>query len=173
VLDWVIIQNTNAYEVGFSPAWDAFRKALWVKRSSETEKPLIALNTHDGIKGVYLAGSVHPELISPDSWESDDGFMRKSYGLRLNLDLFYDYRTNVALYPTWQKFLRDHQPKTLIFWGQHDPFFTPAGGEAYLKDLPNAEMHRLNAGHFATEDSLDYIASNIVRFYDEKVKPAN
>jgi pimeloyl-ACP methyl ester carboxylesterase len=172
-LDWVIIQNTNAYDVGLSPAWDAFRKALWVHRSPETEKPLIAFNTHDGIKGVYLAGSAHPELISPDAWESDDGFMRKANGLRLNLDLFYDYRTNVALYPTWQKFLRDRQPKTLIFWGQNDPFFTPAGGEAYLKDLPNAEMHRLNAGHFATEDSLDYIASNIVRFYDEKVNPAN
>ncbi len=172
-LDWVIIQNTNAYEVGFSPAWDAFRKALWVHRSPETEKPLIAFNTHDGIKGVYLAGSAHPELISPDAWESDDGFMRKPNGLRLNLDLFYDYRTNVALYPAWQKFLRDRQPKTLIFWGQNDPFFTPAGGEAYLKDLPNAEMHRLNAGHFATEDSLDYIASNIVRFYDEQVNPAN
>ena len=74
--------------------------------------------------------------------------------MRLNLDLFYDYRTNVELYPQWQKFLRDRQPKTLIFWGQHDLFFTPEGGEAYLKDLPKAEMHRLNAGHFAAEDNL-------------------
>jgi pimeloyl-ACP methyl ester carboxylesterase len=98
-LDWVIIQNTNAYENGFTPAWDAFRKALWINRSTETEAPLAAFNTHDGIKGVYQAGSTHPELISPDSWESDDGFMRKPNGLRLNLELFYDYRTNVELYP--------------------------------------------------------------------------
>lgn len=79
-LDWVIIQNTNAYENGFTPAWDAFRKALWVNRSAATEAPLAAFNTHDGIKGVHQAGSAHPELISPDSWESDEGFMRKPNG---------------------------------------------------------------------------------------------
>lgn len=79
------------------------------------------------------------------------------------------YRTNVALYPQWQEFLRNRQPETLIFWGQNDIFFTPKGGEAYLMDLPNAEIHRLDSGHFAVEDSLDYIARNIVRFYDEKV----
>jgi pimeloyl-ACP methyl ester carboxylesterase len=83
--------------------------------------------------------------------------------------LFYDYRTNVALYPKWQEFLHEHQPKTLIFWGQDDIFFTPEGGEAYLKDLPNAEMHRLDSGHFAVEDCLDEIASNISRFYLERV----
>jgi len=170
-LEWLIIQNTNAYENGLSPAWDAFRKALWVNRSAETEAPLAAFNSHDGIKGVYLAGAAHPELISPDAWESDDGFMRKANGLRLNLDLFYDYRTNVALYPQWQKFLRDHQPRTLIFWGEHDPFFTPEGGEAYLKDLPDAELHRLNAGHFATEDNLPFIAEHIISFYDAHVQP--
>jgi pimeloyl-ACP methyl ester carboxylesterase len=89
--------------------------------------------------------------------------------VRINLDLFYDYRTNVELYPEWQKFLRERQPKTLIFWGQDDVFFTREGGEAFLRDLPAAEMHRLEAGHFAVEDNLDYIANNIKRFYDEKV----
>ena len=170
-LDWLIIQNANTYENGLSPAWDAFRKALWVNRTPETEAPLAAFNAHDGIKGVYLAGAGHPELISPDAWESDDGFMRKPNGLRLNLDLFYDYRTNVPLYPKWQQFLRDHQPKTLIFWGEHDPVFTPEGGEAYLTDLPHAEMHRLNAGHFATEDNLPFIAEHVLAFYDNNVKP--
>lgn len=172
-LDWLIVQNANSYESGLSPAWDAFRKALWVNRSAETEKPLAAFNSHDGIKGVYLAGSAHPELVSPDAWESDDGFMRKQHGLRLNLDLFYDYKTNPPLYPVWQAFLREHQPKTLIFWGEHDPFFTPEGGEAYLTDLPQAEIHRLNAGHFATEDNGPYIAEHIVAFYDKTVKPKN
>jgi pimeloyl-ACP methyl ester carboxylesterase len=87
------------------------------------------------------------------------------------MDLFYDYRTNVTLYPKWQKFLRDQQPKTLIFWGQDDIFFTREGGEAYLKDLPAAEMHRLDSGHFAVEDCIGQIASNIDRFYEAKVRP--
>ena len=168
-LDWLIVQNTNAYEVGFTPAWDGFRGALWKNRSAETEKPLAAFLTHDAIKGIYLHGAKNPELISPDNWESDYGFMQRPNAVRVNLDLFYDYRTNVALYPVWQEFLRKNQPKTIIFWGQTDIFFTPAGGEAYLKDLPNAEMHRLDAGHFAVEDHLDYISKNIHRFYKEKV----
>ena len=170
-LDWVIIQNTNAYEVGFSAAWDAFRKALWVDRSAENEAPLAAFNTAEGIKGVYLAGAGHPELIAPESYESDAAFVARPNNLRVQLDLFYDYRNNVTLYPQWQKLLRERQPKTLIFWGEHDPFFTPEGGEAYLKDLPKAEMHRLNAGHFATEDNLPYIADHIISFYNKQVKP--
>jgi hypothetical protein len=76
-----------------------------------------------------------------------------------------------VLYPQWQKFLRDRQPKTLIFWGQDDVFFTPAGGEAYLRDLPEAELHRLAAGHFAVEDKLDYIANTMIRFYNARVVP--
>jgi hypothetical protein len=87
----------------------------------------------------------------------------------LHLDLFYDYRTNVPLYPKWQQFLRERQPKTIIFWGQDDIFFTREGGEAYLTDLPAAEMHRLEAGHFAVEDHLGYIAAHMRRFYDATV----
>jgi pimeloyl-ACP methyl ester carboxylesterase len=86
--------------------------------------------------------------------------------------LFYDYRTNVEKYPEWQRFLRERQPKTLIFWGQKDIFFTPGGGEAYLRDLPEAEIHRLDSGHFAIEDCLDTIASGIVRYYDRHVATA-
>lgn len=171
-LDWLIIQNANAYEVGLTPAWDGFRKALWVNRSPATEAPLAAFNTAEGIKGVYLAGAGHPELISPDSYRSDAAFVARPGNLRVQLDLFYDYRNNLPLYPVWQSFLRARQPKTLIFWGQHDLFFNPEGGEAYLKDLPKAEMYRLNAGHFATEDNLPFIASHIIKFYDESVKPA-
>lgn len=169
-LDWLIVQNTNAYEEGFTKVWDGLRGALWKNRSPETEKPLEDFLTHDAIKGIYLHGAAHPELISPDNWESDYGLMLRPGAVRLNLDLFYDYRKNVALYPVWQKFLRDNQPKTLIFWGQDDVFFTAAGGEAYLRDLPKAEMHRLNAGHFAVEDNADYIAANMKRFYDRNVK---
>jgi len=168
-LDWLIIQNSNAYEVGFTSAWDGFRGALWKNRSPETEKPLAAFFEHDAIKNMYLHGVRNPDLISPDNWESDYGFMQKPHAVRINLDLFYDYRTNVPLYPQWQAFLRKLQPKTIIFWGQNDLFFTAQGGEAYLKDLPNAEMHRLDSGHFAVEDNLDYISNNIHRFYSEKV----
>jgi pimeloyl-ACP methyl ester carboxylesterase len=171
VLEWLIIQNTNAYEVGFTAAWDGLRGALWKNRSPETEKPLTGFLEHGTIKSIYLHGARNPALISPDNWESDYGFMRRPQAVRPNLDLFYDYRTNVALYPTWQAFLRERQPKTIIFWGQHDIFFTPEGGEAYLQDLPDAEIHRLDAGHFAVEDHLDYISSNMRRFYATQVAP--
>ena len=98
--------------------------------------------------------------------------MQRPHAVRINLDLFYDYRTNVPLYPAWQRFLRERQPKTIIFWGQQDLFFTPAGGEAYLADLPKAEIHRLDAGHFAVEDHLDYIADGMHHFYDEEISGA-
>jgi len=172
-LDWLIIQNSNAYEEGFTAAWDGFRGALWKNRSAETEKPLAAFLTRDAIKSIYLHGAAHPELISPDNWESDYGFMQRPHAVRINLDLFYDYRKNVDLYPAWQKFMRDRQPKTLIFWGQNDIFFTPAGGEAFMRDLPKAELHRLAAGHFAVEDNLEYISSNMIRFYETKVTKTN
>ena len=107
--------------------------------------------------------------MSPDNWESDIAFLQRPNAVRLNLDLFYDYRTNVPLYPAWQTFLRERQPETLIFWGQDDIFFTREGGDAYLADLPSAEMHRLEAGHFAVEEHLDYIATHIRRFYSANV----
>ena len=90
----------------------------------------------------------------------------------VQMDLFYDYRTNVALYPECQKFLRDRQPKILVFWGQDEIFFTREGGEAYLRDLPQAEIHCLDSGHIAVEDCLEQIATNIERFCNERVKPA-
>lgn len=167
--EWLIIQNANAYEEGFTSAWDALRHSLWKNRSPEVEASLLPFLAIDGIKKPYLHGHKHPELISPDNWNMDFHFMERPNAHRLQLDLLYDYRTNVDLYPKWQKFLRERQPKTLIFWGQNDIFFTREGGESYLRDLPDAEMHRLDSGHFAVEDSLDDIATNIERFYDEKV----
>lgn len=95
--------------------------------------------------------------------------MARPNSVRINLDLFYDYRTNVAQYPEWQAFLRKNQPKTLIFWGQDDIFFTRAGGEAYLRDHPQAQIHRLAGGHFAVEDNLEFIALAMKRFYDTNV----
>ena len=168
-LEWLIIQNSNAYEVGFTAAWDGLRNALWKNRSAETEAPLHGFLTRDTIRTIYLHGTQKPELVSPDAWESDIAFMQRPHAVRVNLDLFYDYRTNVPLYPAWQAFLRERQPETLIFWGQEDIFFTAEGGDAYLRDLPSAEMHRLAAGHFLVEDNLDYVATHIRRFYTENV----
>lgn len=169
-LEWLVIQNSNAYEEGFTPVWDGLRGALWKSRSRETEKPLEGFLTRDTIKTIYLHGAKDPSLISPDNWESDLAFMQREHSVRINLDLFYDYRTNVELYPKWQAFLRTRQPRTIIFWGQDDIFFTPAGGEAFSRDLPGVELHRLAAGHFAVEDHLEFIASRMIDFYDAKVK---
>jgi pimeloyl-ACP methyl ester carboxylesterase len=169
-LEWLIIQNTNAYEIGFSAVWDGFRNALWKQRTPETEQPLRAFLELDAIKSVYLHGHTQPELISPDNWNMDVRFMERLLARQVQMDFFYDYRTNVALYPQWQAYLRSHQPKTLIFWGQDDVFFTREGGEAYLQDVPTAELHRLNSGHFAVEDCLEYIARHIRRFYVEQVR---
>jgi pimeloyl-ACP methyl ester carboxylesterase len=168
-LEWLIVQNSNAYEVGFTAVWDGLRGALWKNRSRETEKPLEGFLTRETIKAIYMQGAKKPESISPDNWDSDFYFMQRPHSVRMNLDLFYDYRTNVGLYPKWQAFMRDRQPKTLIFWGQDDIFFTVAGGEAFLADLPKAEIHRLAAGHFAVEDHLDYISDHIHSFYDKMV----
>jgi pimeloyl-ACP methyl ester carboxylesterase len=173
-LEWLIIQNTNAYEVGFTAAWAGLRDALWHKRSAENEAAVAGLLEFDTVKTVYLHGSKEPKLISPDNWNMDFFItIQRPHGRQIQLDLFYDYRTNVALYPKWQEFLNKRQPDTIIFWGQDDIFFTREGGEAFLKDLPNAEMHRLEAGHFAVEDCLDYIAENIHRFYRDVVASKN
>jgi pimeloyl-ACP methyl ester carboxylesterase len=169
-LEWLIIQNTNAYEIGFTSAWDVLRNALWKNRTTEAEAPLYGFLQLETIRQVYLYGHKDPEIISPDNWNMDFRFMERPNARRAQMDLFYDYRTNVALYPKWQKFLQERQPKSLIFWGQNDIFFTREGGESYLKDLPDAEMHRLDSGHFAVEDCLDEIASNIHRFYLGRVK---
>jgi pimeloyl-ACP methyl ester carboxylesterase len=142
---------------------------LWKNRTAETEQGVVGLLEFETVKTVYLHGHKRPESISPDNWNMDYRFLERPNARRVQMDLFYDYRTNVTLYPAWQKFLRERQPKTLIFWGQDDIFFTRAGGEAYLNDLPDAEMHRLDSGHFAVEDSLVEIAGNIRRFYAKKV----
>jgi len=169
-LEWLIIQNTNAYEVGFTDAWGGLRNALWHNRSKENEAAVAGLLEFDTVKAVYLHGSTLPELMSPDNWNSDFfTTIQRQHGHQIQLDLFYDYRTNVTLYPKWQAFLKERQPETIIFWGQDDIFFTREGGEAYLEALPKAEMHRLNAGHFAVEDCLDIISENMHRFYADVV----
>jgi pimeloyl-ACP methyl ester carboxylesterase len=166
-LEWLIIQNTNAYEVGFTAAWDGLRGAYWKSRDPDAEKALYPFLERDTIKAIYTHGHPDPELISPDNWNMDLHLLERPGARRVQLDMFYDYRTNVPLYAQWQAFLRERQPKTIIFWGQDDLFFTREGGEAYLKDLPGAEMHRLQSGHFAVEDCLAFISTKMIDFYSQ------
>jgi pimeloyl-ACP methyl ester carboxylesterase len=171
-LEWQVIQNANTYEEGFTEVWDGIRHALWANRSPETEAPLEAFLQPETVRTIYTTGHRDPTKISPDNWNMDQFFLARPNAHRVQLDLFYDYRTNVELYPAWQAFLRDKRPRTLIFWGQGDIFFTPAGGEAYLRDLPEAELVRLDSGHFAVEDCLPQISDGITRFYETKVLQA-
>jgi pimeloyl-ACP methyl ester carboxylesterase len=168
-LEWQVIQNSNTYEEGFTETWDGIRHALWVNRSPETEAPLEAFLQPETVKTIYTTGHQDPTRISPDNWNMDLFFLARPNAHRVQLDLFYDYRTNVELYPAWQGFLRERRPPTLIFWGQGDIFFTPEGGEAYLRDLPEAELVRLDSGHFAVEDCVPQIRQGITRFYETKV----
>ena len=171
-LAWQVIQNANTYEEGFTQAWDGIRHVLWANRSPETEAPLEAFLEPDTVKAIYLTGHPDPAKISPDNWNMDLFFLARPHAHRVQLDLFYDYRTNAALYPAWQERLRTTRPKTIIFWGQGDIFFTPEGGDAYLRDLPAAKLVKLQSGHFAIEDSLEEIAAGISDFYDQVVAPS-
>jgi pimeloyl-ACP methyl ester carboxylesterase len=168
-LEWLVIQNTNAYEIGFTAAWDELRSNYWKSRSPESEKAISAFLAPETVKSIYTHGHPRPESISPDNWNMDNHFLERPDAKQIQLDLFYDYRTNVALYSKWEQFLKARQPKTIIFWGQNDIFFTAEGGEAYLTALPQAEMHRLDSGHFAVEDSLDEIATKMTSFYDARL----
>ncbi|MEV4262624.1 alpha/beta fold hydrolase [Kribbella sp. NPDC049584] len=165
-LRWQVIQNANVYEAGLTEIWDGIRDGLWADRDTEIEARLEALLEPEAVKAIYLTGHADPTKISPDNWNLDLHFLARPDARRAQLELFYDYRTNIARYAAWQHRLRREQPKTLIFWGQGDIFFTPAGGEAYLRDLPDAKLVRLNSGHFATEDCLQEIVDGINSFYD-------
>jgi pimeloyl-ACP methyl ester carboxylesterase len=115
-LEWLIIQNSNAYEEGFTAAWDGIRHRLWTSRTAESEAALLPFLELEGIRSVYLHGHRDPALISPDNWNMDYRFMERPQARRVQLDLLYDYRTNVPLYSAWQKFLRERRPETQIFW---------------------------------------------------------
>lgn len=165
-LEWLIIQNTNVYEVGFSEVWSSLRGSYWKERDLEAEKGLLSFLELDTVKTMYTHGHPDPKRISPDNWDMDLHYLSRTGAKQVQLDFFYDYRTNVTAYAEWQKFLREKQPRTIIFWGQEDIFFTREGGESFLKDLPHAEMHRLNSGHFAVEDSLDEISTKMIALYE-------
>lgn len=171
-LEWLIVQNANLYEEGFTSLWDGIRHVLWTNKSPEIEARLDAFLGPEAVTRMYRHGHRDSARISPDAWNMDLFFLARPHAHRVQLDLFYDYRTNVALYPTWQAFLREHQPPTLVLWGQNDLFFTPEGATAYRRDLPDAEIRLLDSGHFVLEDHLDEVVAWMQHFYREQVEDA-
>jgi pimeloyl-ACP methyl ester carboxylesterase len=147
----IIIQNAVSQEEGLSPLWAA-RRAFWKDRDSheaEFRKSFLSLDT---TRNRHLGTSPHPERIDPDTWKDEFYFLNQQGQADIQTDLFFDYQNNLKGYPTWQKWLRDHQPPMLVLWGRYDPSFVVAGAEAYRKDVPSAEVHILDAGHFALDE---------------------
>ena len=156
----LILQNGNAYEEGLGPAIDD-GKRFWANRNAETENAMRGALTLEGTKFQYLHGVDDPSKINPDAYHYDQYFLDRPGNSAIQLDLLYDYRTNIKQYPVWHQYLREHRPPALIAWGKNDPFFTEKGALAYLRDLPEAEVHLLNTGHFALEEFHEQIAEYI------------
>ena len=164
-IEAIIVQNGNAYVEGLSPAWEPLRN-LWSKRNTKTETAVRGFLAPETTKFQYTHGVKDAAKISPDSYSFDQLFLDRPGNDAVQLELFFDYASNLALYPEWQSYFRTHQPSMLIVWGQNDPFFTVEGAKAYQRDLPNAELHLLDTGHFALEDESEAIANHIRRFLD-------
>ena len=160
----IIVQNGNAYAEGIGPGFDAM-KPFWSNRNAETEKPVRALLTKETTIFQHTHGVKDTTRISPDSWTLDQHFLDRPGNDAIQLNLLHNYQANLPHYDEWHEFFRNKQPKTLIVWGQNDPFFTVPGAKAYLRDIPRAELHLLDTGHFALEDSSGFIAQQIVKSF--------
>jgi pimeloyl-ACP methyl ester carboxylesterase len=163
----LVLQNGNAYEVGLGPGMQALQP-YWKDRAGN-EAAIRAFLTLEATRSQYLDGVADPTSVNPDLWELDQRYLELPGRDRVMLDLLYDYQHNVALYPTWQEYLRTYTPPALLPWGRNDAFFPPDGARAYLDDLPDAELHLLDTGHFATATHNDEIATMISAFLDSHV----
>jgi pimeloyl-ACP methyl ester carboxylesterase len=163
-IEGIIVQNGNAYVEGIGAAFDPI-KPFWAIRNPETEKPVRDLLKKETTIFQYTHGTKDISRISPDSYTVDQLFLDRPGNDAIQLSLLHNYQSNLALYEGWHKFFRNKQPKTLIVWGKNDPFFTVEGAQAYLRDIPKAELHLLDTGHFALEDSCEFIAEHIVKFF--------
>lgn len=159
----IIVQNAVAHEEGLSALWEP-RRAFWRDRTANEEKVRQNLLSPEATRQRHVGTSPHPERIDPDTWTDEHAFLSRPGMDRIQLELFYDYRTNVASYPRWQAYLREQRPALLVVWGKYDPSFTVQGALAYGRDVPEAEIHLLNAGHFALDEALDVIAPLSRRF---------
>jgi pimeloyl-ACP methyl ester carboxylesterase len=157
----IVVQNGNAYAEGIGAAFDPM-KPFWANRNAETEKPVRALLTKETTIFQYTHGVKDVARINPDSYTFDQLFLDRPGNDAIQLNLLHNYQSNLAHYDEWQSFFRNKQPKTLIVWGKNDPFFTVEGARAYLRDIPKAELHLIDTGHFALEDSSEWIAKRII-----------
>jgi pimeloyl-ACP methyl ester carboxylesterase len=160
----IVVQNGNAYAEGIGPGFDAM-KPFWANRNAETEKPVRELLKKETTEFQYTHGTKDVARISPDSYTMDQYFLDRPGNDAIQLNLLHNYQSNLAKYDGWHDFFRNRQPRTLIVWGKNDPFFTVEGAQAYLRDIPKAELHLLDTGHFALEDSSDFIAQQIRKFF--------
>jgi pimeloyl-ACP methyl ester carboxylesterase len=154
----LVVQNAVAHNEGLGAIW-ATRRAFWADRSTHEDalrENLLSLAT---TKSRHVGYDTHTELYDPDLWTYEYAFLNAPGQAQIQADLFYDYRTNVAAYPEWQAWLQQTQPKLLVLWGKHDPSFDIGEPERYRKDVPNAEVHVLDAGHFALDTRADEIAA--------------
>lgn len=164
----LVVQNGNAYTEGLREFWNPL-KAYWADGSSAHRDALRAGLTLDATKSQYLGGVSDPSRVDPDSWIHDQALLERPGVDEIMLDLFKDYGENVALYPQFQAFFRARRPPTLIVWGKNDVIFPAEGARPYLRDLPEAELHLLETGHFALEDKGDEIAALMLDFLGRKL----
>ncbi|MFZ0677989.1 alpha/beta fold hydrolase [Candidatus Binatus sp.] len=159
----IVSQNGNAYEEGLSDGWNPIR-AYWEDSSQKNRDALRAFLKPETTVSQYTHGVSDVTRVSPDGYSLDNFYLARPGADEPQLDLFGDYKTNVALYPTFQKYFRDHKPRLLAVWGKNDPFFLPAGAEAFKRDIPGAVVRFFDTGHFALETHAAEIAAAIRNF---------
>jgi pimeloyl-ACP methyl ester carboxylesterase len=159
----IISQNGNAYEEGLSDGWSPIR-TYWEDPSQANRNALRAFLTPETTRWQYTHGVADPTMVSPDGQSLDNFYLARPGADEIQLDLFGDYKSNVALYPKFQNYFREYKPPFLATWGKNDPFFLPAGAEAFKRDLPHADVRFVDTGHFALETHCDEIASAIREF---------
>lgn len=160
----IISQNGNAYEEGLSESWNPIR-AYWQDPCGTSRQALRAFLTPEATRWQYMNGVANDNVVSPDGFSLDSFYLARPGADDVQLDLFLDFASNVALYPKFQAYFRDRRPPLLAVWGRNDPFFLPAGAEAFKRDLPDAEVRFLNTGHFALETHSAEIAGAIRVFF--------
>lgn len=156
----IISQNGNAYEEGLSEGWSPIQ-AYWSDPTDENRNALRGFLSAESVTWQYTYGVSNSELVSPDGYSLDNFYLQRAGVDEVQLDLFSDYKTNVALYPEFQKYLRKYKPSVLALWGENDPFFLPVGAEAFKRDVVNAKVHFFDTGHFALETHAEEIAQII------------
>ena len=159
----IISQNGNAYEEGLSQGWNPIQR-YWKDPTPANRAALKDFLTPEATKSQFLHGVADETLVAPEAYELDSALLSRAGNEEIQLDLFLDYASNVALYPKFQAYFRTHHPPLLAVWGKNDPFFLPPGAEAYKRDLPNAEVRFLDTGHFALETHAAEIARAIGDF---------